>query len=111
MVRCLLLNDGLLKGLWVEVVNMVCYLINMSPRASLEGKVVEEVWIINPIDLDNFIIFRCSAYVHISGEYRSKLDPRSKKCVFVSYIKGVKVLKLWVSIKKKMVININVIFY
>lgn len=30
---------------------MVCYLINWSPRDSLEGKVIDEVWIGNPIDL------------------------------------------------------------
>ncbi|KAE8708925.1 Serine/threonine-protein kinase HT1 [Hibiscus syriacus] len=42
--RCLRLNAGLPKHFWAEAVNMACYLINRSPRASLAGKVAEEVW-------------------------------------------------------------------
>lgn len=51
--RCLLLNNGLSKGFWTEAVNMDDYLINMSPKASLVGKVEENVWTCNPIDLEN----------------------------------------------------------
>ncbi|KAE8683930.1 hypothetical protein F3Y22_tig00111166pilonHSYRG00365 [Hibiscus syriacus] len=36
--RRLRLNAGLPKHFWVEAVNMACYLINRSPRASLAGK-------------------------------------------------------------------------
>lgn len=28
--RCLLLNVGISKGFWVEMINIVCYLINRS---------------------------------------------------------------------------------
>lgn len=61
---------------------MVCYLINMSPRASLDGKVIHGVWTGNPIDLDNLRVFRCLTYVHISKEDQIKLDPKLKKYVF-----------------------------
>jgi hypothetical protein len=50
-IRCLRLNAGLSKGLWAEAINMAFYLFNMSPRASLEGKVAEVVWTGKPIDL------------------------------------------------------------
>lgn len=53
---------------------MVCYLINMSPQASLKGKVIKEVCTDNPIDLDNLRTFGCHDYVYMSGEDRSKLD-------------------------------------
>lgn len=82
---------------------MACYLIHMSPRASLDGKVVEKVWTSNTVYLDNLRIFRCPIYVHISSEDRSKLDPKSKKCVIDSYTKGVEGFKLWDPIKKNMV--------
>ncbi|KAE8663181.1 Germin-like protein subfamily 1 member 17 [Hibiscus syriacus] len=42
--RCLRLNVGLPKHFWAEAINMACYLINRSPRASLAGKVIEELW-------------------------------------------------------------------
>ena len=88
--RCLRLNAGLPKSFWAEAVSMACYLINRSPRASLGGKVVEEVWTGKPIDLGNLKIFGCPAYVHVSSDERSKLDPKSKKCIFIGYVKGVK---------------------
>ncbi|KAE8726093.1 hypothetical protein F3Y22_tig00007792pilonHSYRG00021 [Hibiscus syriacus] len=40
--RCLRLNAMLPKHFWAEAINMVCYLINRLPRASLAGKVAEE---------------------------------------------------------------------
>lgn len=77
-VRCLLQNDGLLKGLWAEAVNMTCYFINMLPHALFEDKAVKEVWTGSPIDLENLRIFGCPSYMHISSEDRSKLYPKLK---------------------------------
>lgn len=57
---------------------MVCYIVNMSPQASLDDKVAEEVWTGNPIDLSNLRIFEYPIYVHIFSEDWSKLDPKSK---------------------------------
>lgn len=57
---------------------MACYLVKKSPRASLNGKVAEEVWTCNPVDISNLRIFGCPTYVHISSEDQSKLDPKSK---------------------------------
>ena len=88
--RCLRLNAGLPKSFWAEVVSIACYLINRSPQASLGGKVTEEVWTCKPINLGNLKTFGCSAYVHISNDERSKLDPKFKKCIFIGYVKGVK---------------------
>ena len=53
--------------------NMAFYLINRSPRAALDGKVVEEVWTGSPIDYFGLRVFGCPTYVHISNEERSSL--------------------------------------
>ena len=87
--RCLRLNTGLLKSFWAEAVSMVCYLITRSPQASLGGKFIEEVWTGKSIDLSNLKNFSCHAYVHISSDERVKLDPKSKKYIFIGYVKGV----------------------
>jgi hypothetical protein len=63
--RCLRLNAGLAKILWANVVSMTCYLINRSPRAALDGKVVEEVWTGNDVDYSGLRVFGCPAYVYI----------------------------------------------
>ncbi|CAA0830118.1 Uncharacterized mitochondrial protein AtMg00810, partial [Striga hermonthica] len=58
-----------------------------SPRASLDGKVAEEVWTYNDVSFDHLKIFGCPAYVHIPADERSKLDAKSKKYTFLGYKK------------------------
>ena len=74
---------------------MAYYIINRSPRVAFDGKVVEEVWIGQEVDYSLMRIFGCPAYVHISSEDRLKLNPISKKCIFLGYEKGVKGYKFW----------------
>ncbi|KAE8681319.1 hypothetical protein F3Y22_tig00111330pilonHSYRG00089 [Hibiscus syriacus] len=108
--RCLRLNAGLPKHFWAEAVNMACYLINRSPRASLAGKVAEEVWTGHDVSFDNLRIFGCPAYVHVPADERSKLDAKSKECIFLGYKKGVKGFKFWDPVAKKVVISRDVVF-
>ncbi|KAE8715770.1 hypothetical protein F3Y22_tig00110160pilonHSYRG00432 [Hibiscus syriacus] len=93
--RCLRLNAGLPKHFWAKAVNMACYLINRSPRASLAGKVTEKVWTGHGVSFDNLRIFGCPAYVHVPPDERSKLDAKLKECIFLGYKKGVKGFKFW----------------
>ena len=92
--RCLKLNAGLEKKVWVEAMNMTCYLINRSPRASLDGKVADEVWTDSSVDYSGLRVFGCPTYVHIPNEERSKLDAKSRQCIFLGYQKKVKDFKL-----------------
>ncbi|KAL0413654.1 UNVERIFIED_CONTAM: Retrovirus-related Pol polyprotein from transposon RE1 [Sesamum radiatum] len=89
---------------------MACYLINRLPRASVGGKVAEEVWTGNPVDFDHLRIFDNSAYVHVPSDERSKLDPKSKQCIFLGYTKVVKGYKFWDLVAKKMVISRDAMF-
>jgi transposase InsO family protein len=108
--RCLRLNAELPKIFWAEAVDMACYIINRSPRVALDGKVAEEVWTGQEVDYSFMRIFGCPAYVHISGEDRSKLDPKSKKCILFGFKKGVKGYKLWDPVAQKVVISRDVVF-
>ena len=92
--RCLRLNAKLAKNFWAEAVSMACFLINRSPRVALDGKVAEEVWTGNAVDYSNLRVFGCSAYVHVFSEKRSKLDAKSRYCIFLGYPKRVKGFKL-----------------
>jgi hypothetical protein len=108
--RCLKLNTRLAKIFWADAMSMACYLINRSPRAALDGKVVEEVWTSNEVDYFGLRVFGCLAYVHIPSEERSKLDPMSRQCVFLGYGKGVKGCKFWDPTANKAVISRDVVF-
>jgi hypothetical protein len=108
--RCLRLNARLPKVFWAEAVNMACYIINRSPRVALDGKVAKEVWTRQEVDYSLMRIFGCPTYVHISSEDRSKLDPKSKKCIFFDYEKWVKGYKFWDPVAQKVVISRDVVF-
>ena len=108
--RCLRLNAGLPKIFWADALSMTCFLINRSPRTTLDGKVTEEVWTSNEVDYSGLRVFGCPAYMHISGDERSKLDPKSKQCIFLGFEKGVKGYKLWDPLARKVVISRDVIF-
>ena len=104
------LNAGLVKIFWADVVSMACYLINRSPRAALDGKVAEEVWTGNEVNYFGLRVFGCPAYVHVPSEKRSKLDPKSRQCIFLEYGKGVKGYKFWDPTANKAVISRDVVF-
>jgi hypothetical protein len=104
------LNAGLTKIFWANVVSMACYLINRSSMAALDGKVAEEVLTGNEVDYSGLRVFGCPAYVHIPSEERSKLDPKSRQCVFLRYGKRVKGYKFWDPTANKAVISRDVIF-
>lgn len=72
---------------------MACYVINKSRFATLDGKVTDEVWIGNEVDHSGLRIFGCPTYV--SSDQRSMLDPKSRKCIFLGYVKAVKGYKFW----------------
>ena len=55
-------------------------------------------------------IFSCDAYVIISKNQHYKLDPRSKKYVFVGYNDGVKGYRLWDPTTHKIIIRKDVVF-
>ncbi|KAK3038599.1 hypothetical protein RJ639_027262 [Escallonia herrerae] len=84
--RCMRLNADLPKSFWAEVVNTACYLINRSPSSAINHRVPED------------------------NEERSKLDPKSKECIFLGYEEGVKGYRLWDPVAKKKVISRDVVF-
>ena len=83
--RSMLNNSNLGQELWVEAVSTTCYLINRSPSMAIDCKILEEILTSHPFDYSNLKIFACEAYALIPKNQRSKLDPRSKKCIFVGY--------------------------
>ena len=85
MIKCMLSDTKLPKSFWVEVKRTAVDLINFSPSAPLDSDVPERVWTGKNISYKHLRVFGCRAYVHISKEGRSKLDDKTKECIFLGY--------------------------
>ncbi|MCO5560432.1 hypothetical protein L7F22_014047 [Adiantum nelumboides] len=73
------------KHLQEEAVKTVVHLINRSPSKVLDGGVPKEAWTGKPRSYAHLRVFGCKAYVYVPKEQRNKLDPKSRKCIFVGY--------------------------
>lgn len=50
---------------------------------------------------DHLRVFGCRAFVHIPKDERSKLDDKSKQCIFLGYAHSEFGYRLWDPIDKK----------
>ena len=69
-------------GFAIEAAN---YLRNRLPTKAVEGQTPIESWSGKKPDLCHLKIFGCNCFVHIPDVLRSKLDSKTKRCVFVGY--------------------------
>ncbi|RVX10447.1 Retrovirus-related Pol polyprotein from transposon TNT 1-94 [Vitis vinifera] len=56
-------------------------------------------------------IFGCSVFVHINQQHRSKLDPRSLKCIFLRYSSNQKGYKCYSPVTRKFYNSMDVTFF
>ena len=87
-----------------------CYVINQSPSTSIDCKIPQEVWTGHPCDYSKLRVFGCEAYALVPKHQRTKLDPKSKRYIFVGYGDGTKGFRLWDPTTRKIIINRDVKF-
>lgn len=90
--RCMLQDAGLKKEFWAEAVNTAVYLKNRSPTKAVMGCTPEERWSGKKENISYLRIFGCQAYA--LQHKRDKLDPKSKKYIFVGYCDDTKGYRL-----------------
>lgn len=93
-VRCMLVDARLPSTYWAEAVNYAVYLKNRSPSRAIKNFVPETMWNNKPVDLSNLRIFGCVAFMHIPKEKRKKLEPKSKRMLFVGIFENSKAYRL-----------------
>ena len=84
-VVSMLQHSGLSDGFWAEALLTAVDIINMSPSRPLGLKIPQEIWTGRKPNYDKLRIFGCEAYALIPKDDRRKLEPRSRKCVFLGY--------------------------
>ena len=84
-VRCVLSDAKLWNSFLAEALNVVAYVINLSPVVALDGDVPNRVWFDKDVFYDHLKVFGCKACVHVPKDEWSKLDVKTKQYIFIGY--------------------------
>ncbi|GMP81639.1 hypothetical protein CsSME_00036279 [Camellia sinensis var. sinensis] len=103
------------KYLWGEAILTASYLINRMPTKVLTYKTPFDCLKTFFLDTRLFSdlpakVFGCTAYVHVPSQFRSKLDPRAIKYVFLGYSSNKKGYKCFDPQNKKFHVSMDVSF-
>jgi hypothetical protein len=84
MVNAMLDHSGLLENLWGEAIFSTIHILKRvsSKRNDMSPY---ELWFKRKPNLNYFKLWGCIAYVRLLDLKRSKLGPRTSKCVFIDY--------------------------
>ncbi|GKD12148.1 retrovirus-related pol polyprotein from transposon TNT 1-94 [Tanacetum coccineum] len=93
-VRCLLSHAKLPAYFWGEALSIVVHVLNKSSSVSLNFEVPKKVWTSKEVSYNNLHVFGGKSFMHIPKDERSKLESKSRQCVFIGY-------KLYDPIEKK----------
>ena len=88
----------------------IAYVINLSPTVALQGDVPNRVWYGKNVSYDHLRVFGCKCFVHIPKNERSKLDVKSKECIFIGYGQDEFGYRCYDPIQRKLIRNRDVVF-
>jgi len=108
--RCLLSHSKLPKAFWGEALVTAAYVLNHSPCVPLQYEAPEKIWSGRDISYDQLRVFGCKAYVHVPKDERSKLDVKTRECVFIGYGQDMLGYKFYDPVQKKLVRSRDVVF-
>lgn len=83
--RALLYDSKLPKNCWSYAVQTAAYIHNRIPSASTNDCIPYELKYSEKPDLNQIKLFGCDAYIRIPDAHRKKLDPKSKRMIFVGF--------------------------
>ena len=83
----------------------------MSPVVALDGDVPNRVWFDKDVFYDHLKVFGCKACVHVPKDERSKLDVKTKQCIFIGYGQDEFGYRFYDPIDKKLIRSRDVVFF
>lgn len=86
------------------------HVINLSPAVALNAEVPDTIWFGKKVRYDHLRVFGCKAYVHVPKDERSKLDAKTRQCIFIGYGQDEFGYKLYDPVEKKVVRSRDVKF-
>ena len=73
------------KSFWGEAMRLAVNLINLSPSVHLNHDIPQRVWTGKDVSYDYLRVFDYRASVHIPRDERSKLDSKTRQCIFIGF--------------------------
>ena len=108
--RCLLLESGLPAVFWGEAVNTANYIRNRGPSRKVNGRTPHECWTGKRPTVSYFKRFGSEFFVLDKRPNKDKLQPCSKKGIFVGYSLETKGFRVWLPEEKKVIVSRDVPF-
>ncbi|CAL9094970.1 unnamed protein product [Musa textilis] len=94
-IRCMLSQVKLPKKLWDEALRTAINVISLFSYIVLDGDIAEHVWSGKDVFYRHLRVFGCRAFAHVPDNKRSKLDGKTKECIFLSYSHDQFGYRLW----------------
>lgn len=89
MVRSMMAQANLLISFRGDALLPAAYILNRVPSKSVPSTPYE-LWTGNKPELAHLRPSGSASYVHMTSQPHGKLDPKSKKCIFIRYLEGSK---------------------
>ena len=99
------------NSFWAEALNTVAYVINLSPAVALDGDFPNRVWFAKDVSYDHLKVFGCKACVHVPKDERSKLDIKTKQCIFIGYGQDEFGYRFYDPVDKKLIRSRDAVFF
>ncbi|MCO5608367.1 hypothetical protein L7F22_062576 [Adiantum nelumboides] len=84
--------------------------MNRTPTAVVHDMTPEEKFTGKKLDVSHVKVFGCIAYVYVLDELRTKLDPKTEKCVFIGYFVEQKGYKCYDHVMRQVRVSKDVVF-
>nr|KYP53148.1 Retrovirus-related Pol polyprotein from transposon TNT 1-94 [Cajanus cajan] len=104
-VRCMFYEAKLPKHFWGETLYTMMHIINLSLTIALNSEVPNKFWIVKNVKYAHLRVFSWKAFVHVSKDERSKLDAKTRQCIFIGYAEDEFGYKFYDPFENKLVIG------
>ncbi|MCO5554063.1 hypothetical protein L7F22_007589 [Adiantum nelumboides] len=110
MARCMLKAQDMPNSFWAEAVNTAVYILNRSFTKAVKDMTPQQAYSGKKPCVMHFRVFGCKCYAHLLDSRRTKLESKSKKCIFLGYSEESKAYRFYDSEAKKIIVSRNVVF-
>ncbi|RDX83248.1 hypothetical protein CR513_35855, partial [Mucuna pruriens] len=78
--------NGLAERINMTLIDRIrCMLFEASPTIALNTEVLNKIWFGKDVKYDYLRVFGCKAFMHVPNDERSKLDMKTRQCIFIGY--------------------------